>query len=296
MVEYFVQWDYSGTCDLCTRVICPCVVRNLICAFAIQDFIAMEQQTTSINGLKWTVHGNLYLILNFCLNSQQTIVEVRLKIRASARFETIKNAAYSFVTSFDRLILSSPLEGWEGVPELAASVEQMVICEAACPKPSLTMNEMAIQVHVYQPSKDAFEEYSNTASPRDQDDDTMAATVCELPNRLYEGLWDSLIYAGNIKMKLLDYIYATLLLSDANINCEYFKLGFLESLTKVLQAILSRGTALCYCMVLQGQERLLFVAPLHKSWQSASLTGTSLAAFFPILNSMADIRMLASLK
>ena len=77
---------------------------------------------------------------------------------------------------------------------------------------------MTIQVHVYQPSQDAFEEYSNSAGPRDQDDDTMAATVCELPNRHYVGLWDSLIYAGNIKMKLLDYIYATLLLSDANID------------------------------------------------------------------------------
>ena len=82
------------------------------------------------------------------------------------------------------------------------------------------MNEMAIHVHVYQPSKDTFEEYSNSIDSKDQDEDTMAATVCELPNRLYEGLWDSLIYAGNIKMKLLDYIYATLLLSDANINCK----------------------------------------------------------------------------
>lgn len=135
------------------------------------------------------------------------------------------------------------------------------------------MNEMAIQVHVYQPSKDTFEEYSNSAGSREQDEDTMAATVCELPNRLYEGLWDSLIYAGNIKMKLLDYIYATLLLSDANVNCKKFHSTFFRYLTTTPQVILSPGIALYCCMVLQGQGRRHFVGLLPKNLQSVSLTG-----------------------
>ncbi|KAG6855050.1 hypothetical protein C0991_005979 [Blastosporella zonata] len=79
---------------------------------------------------------------------------------------------------------------------------------------------MALQIHVYQPSEsDSFEEFSNSAGVRDGDDDTMAASVCELPNRTWEGLWDSLIYADDIKLKLLDYIHATLILSDANVDC-----------------------------------------------------------------------------
>jgi hypothetical protein len=83
------------------------------------------------------------------------------------------------------------------------------------------MEEAVIQIHVYQPSdNDAFEEFSNSAGNRNEDDDTMAASVCELPNRSYEGLWDSLIYAGDIKMNLLDYIHATLVFSDANVDCE----------------------------------------------------------------------------
>ena len=48
----------------------------------------------------------------------------------------------------------------------------------------------------------------------------MAATVCELPSVGWEGLWESLIYADDIKSKLLDYIFATVLLSDANVDCE----------------------------------------------------------------------------
>ena len=51
--------------------------------------------------------------------------------------------------------------------------------------------------------------------------DTLAASICELPNRGWEGLWNSLIYSGDIKLKLLDYIHATLILSDANVDCGF---------------------------------------------------------------------------
>jgi SpoVK/Ycf46/Vps4 family AAA+-type ATPase len=48
----------------------------------------------------------------------------------------------------------------------------------------------------------------------------MAASVCELPNKSWDGIWNSLIYADDIKLKMLDYIQATLLLSDANVDCQ----------------------------------------------------------------------------
>ncbi|KAJ3513330.1 hypothetical protein NLJ89_g3008 [Agrocybe chaxingu] len=163
-----------------------------------------ERQASTTGAMRWTVH-----------------VEVRLKPRASSRFETIRNLVYSYVTSYERLVLPSTLSGWEDIPELLSSVERISVCEAQCPTASLKMEEMVIQAHVYQPSDDdAFEEFSNSSGSRGEDDDTMAASVCELPNRNYEGLWDSLIYAGDIKMKLLDYIHATLVLSDANVDFE----------------------------------------------------------------------------
>lgn len=144
-----------------------------------------------------------------------------MKARASSRFETIRNLVRSYVTSFERLALPSTLDGWEDVAELAAAVEKIVICECPCPTTTLALEEMKLQIHVYQPSdSDAFEEFSNSAGSRDESDDTMAATVCELPNRSCEGLWETLIYADDIKMKLLDYIRATLAFSDRNVDCE----------------------------------------------------------------------------
>jgi hypothetical protein len=88
---------------------------------------------------------------------------------------------------------------------------------------------------VYQPSDEGeSEEFSNGA--RDGEGEVMAATACELPCIGWDGLWDSLIYADNIKLKLLEYvacalktlilthcmssyIHATLVLSDANVDC-----------------------------------------------------------------------------
>lgn len=69
-------------------------------------------------------------------------------------------------------------------------------------------------------------------------DDSSAASVSDLPNQSLEGLWDrlvydphyaaiisisikhlrSLMYPDEIKPRLLNYIYATLLFSDANVD------------------------------------------------------------------------------
>ncbi|KAK0498536.1 P-loop containing nucleoside triphosphate hydrolase protein [Armillaria luteobubalina] len=157
---------------------------------------------TETSKTRWTVH-----------------IEVRLKSRAAARFETIRHRVHDWIHTFDRINLSSTLTGWEVVPELGTFVDRIVVCESTCPSQSLPLDELALQIHVYQPSEtDSFEEFSNNAGSKDDEDDTMAASVCELPNLSWEGLWDSLIYADDIKMKLLDYIHATLIFSDADVN------------------------------------------------------------------------------
>lgn len=186
---------------------------------------SQENQDTPTTSNKWTVHSMPNLFQSNPLASSLSsilLVEVRLRPRAAARFETIRNLVHTYLNSFDRIGLPSTLDGWQDIPELASSVERIVASESACPSHTLSLQEMTLQIHVYQPSDtDSFEEFSNSAGVRDDDDDTMAASVCELPNRGWEGLWDSLIYADNIKMNLLDYIHATLLLSDANVDCEH---------------------------------------------------------------------------
>jgi pachytene checkpoint protein 2 len=127
-------------------------------------------------------------------------------------------------SSFERIPIPSTLEGWEDLPVLGGAIEQILACESACPSPSLSVDEVIFHIHLYQASDiEPFEEFSNGSRVGDEEE-VMAASICELPNRAMEGLWDSLIFSDNIKMKLLDYIHATLLLSDAGIDCTHILL------------------------------------------------------------------------
>ncbi|KAI0346929.1 P-loop containing nucleoside triphosphate hydrolase protein [Trametopsis cervina] len=146
-------------------------------------------------------------------------VEVRVSQNATARFDTLRNAVHQYITSsFSHIYLPSTLQGWEDVPVLAASVDRIVAAESPCPSASLPLEQIILQIHVYQPSEvDTFEELANGNS-RGEGEEVTAASVCELPSMGWEGLWESLIYSDDIKAKLLDYIYATIVFSDAEVD------------------------------------------------------------------------------
>lgn len=59
---------------------------------------------------------------------------------------------------------------------------------------------------------------TNPQNDEDGDSDVPAASVLELPARSLEGVWDTLIYEGQVKEKLLGYIYSTMLFSDASVD------------------------------------------------------------------------------
>ncbi|GJE84624.1 AAA family ATPase [Phanerochaete sordida] len=146
-------------------------------------------------------------------------IEVRVKQDAVARFDTIRYYVQQYIaTSLSHIYLPSVLQGWEDVPLLSSSVERIYASESPCPSPSLPIEHTVLQIHVYQPSdSDAFDELA-TGSGRTDGEEVMAASVCELPSSNWEGLWESLIYSGDIKTKLLNYIYATVVFSDADVD------------------------------------------------------------------------------
>ncbi|KAJ3539964.1 hypothetical protein NM688_g6295 [Phlebia brevispora] len=170
-----------------------------------QDF-AMESPSYSLrkssSSTIWPVH-----------------IEVRVLQTATARFDTIRNTVHQYITtSFSHIYLPSTLQGWEDVPLLASSVDRIVASESSCPSTSLPIEQISLQIHVYQPSDvDTFEELAS-GNGRGDSEEVTAANVCELPSLAWEGLWESLIYSDDIKSKLLDYIYATVVFSDANVD------------------------------------------------------------------------------
>jgi hypothetical protein len=135
--------------------------------------------------------------------------------------DVIQGLVRDFVTNnYDRIQLPSVLDGWEADPTLASSVDRIAVSESSCPSITLHLKEVSLEIHVYQLHEtDVVEEYANGTPGRDGEENVLAASVCELPCKPWEGLWDGLIYSDNIKLKLLDYIHATFVLSDAGVDC-----------------------------------------------------------------------------
>ncbi|KAG1820399.1 AAA-domain-containing protein [Suillus subaureus] len=147
-------------------------------------------------------------------------VEVRLSTKSRRRVDVIQGLVRDFITNnYDPIQLPSVLDGWEVDPTLASSVDRIAVSESACPSISLHLKNVSLEIHAYQPHEtDAIEEYANGTPGRDGEENVLAASVCELPCKAWEGLWDGLIYPDNIKLKLLDYIHATFVLSDAGVD------------------------------------------------------------------------------
>ncbi|KAG8969984.1 hypothetical protein FRC03_012437 [Tulasnella sp. 419] len=155
---------------------------------------------TNDSDLKWTVH-----------------IEACIKPESSALFDTIRNAVEQHVSMDEHIYLPSVITGWETTPLLQKNVEVIRATESTYPGKLLPVEQAILEIHVYQPNDaPAFEEF--TTGSKSDGDEVMAATVCELPCRAWEGLWDSLIYPDDIKPRLLNYIYATLIFSDKDVD------------------------------------------------------------------------------
>lgn len=81
------------------------------------------------------------------------------------------------------------------------------------------ISQCSLQIHVFQPSENSAYERLAT-NPSDANEEYSAGTLSELPSRELEGLWESLFYDGDVKSSLLNYIQATISLSDANVDCK----------------------------------------------------------------------------
>jgi hypothetical protein len=154
---------------------------------------------------------------------------------ASARLDTLRAAVHAFITaSYDTLALPSLLVGWDADPRLAAVVQRVRACETPGAPAPLPLARAALQVHVYQPNDaDGFEDFASGGSGG-EGDEVLAASMLELPSSLLDGLWDSLIFPDDTKQRLLDYIYATVLFSDADVDCALSSVPLVRCMAEVL--------------------------------------------------------------
>ncbi|KAG0286196.1 Pachytene checkpoint protein 2 [Linnemannia gamsii] len=83
---------------------------------------------------------------------------------------------------------------------------------------SFVTRDVELSIHVYQLQRQgAVEEYTDFGSG-DMDESVMMAHHWTLPCEELEGVWDSLIFEDRLEVKLLEYVYTTILFSDKNVN------------------------------------------------------------------------------
>ncbi|BGP42320.1 hypothetical protein JCM10449v2_006325 [Rhodotorula kratochvilovae] len=148
-------------------------------------------------------------------------VEVRLKPTSTMRYDLIRRLMSQHLDAeYETLLTHSEVHDWRDVSVLAQNVDRVWIGECTLPTSAVPLDGVSLHLHVYQPpSSSRLTEFST--SPRadeDGDTDVPAASVLELPSLSLEGVWDTLIYDGDVKGKLLNYIYSTMLFSDAMVD------------------------------------------------------------------------------
>jgi hypothetical protein len=143
----------------------------------------------------------------------------------SAGVETKLREILEKETGFD---VPSEYDGWKTHPGLSSDIDRVQLAELSSADLSgmagsvsfsglwLPAKQALLHIHVYQ-CTDANEDPTYAG---EGDDEVMCSSEIVLPVQSWEGLWESLIYPDDIKTRLLEYIYTTVLYSDANVDRE----------------------------------------------------------------------------
>ncbi|BGP18675.1 hypothetical protein JCM10213v2_006741 [Rhodosporidiobolus nylandii] len=148
-------------------------------------------------------------------------VEIRLKPTSTVRYDLIRRLMHQHLDGeYETLLTHSEVHDWRDVGVLAQEVDRVWIGECALPTSAVPLDAVCLHLHVYQPpSTSRIREFSTSEhADEDGDTDVPAASVLELPSLSLDGVWDTLIYDGDVKGKLLSYIHSTMLFSDAMVD------------------------------------------------------------------------------
>ena len=150
-------------------------------------------------------------------------MEVRVKSNSKIRVDLLRRLVHTHLESeYETLLTNARVDDWQEVSALSANIERIWIGEcASLSSPAVPLSEVNPVIHVFQPpasEHDIMSEFSASTpdGAADGETDVPAASVLELPATSLDGLWDSLIYDGDVKQRLLSYIYSTMLFSDAS--------------------------------------------------------------------------------
>ncbi|KAK3845222.1 MAG: P-loop containing nucleoside triphosphate hydrolase protein, partial [Linnemannia gamsii] len=158
-------------------------------------------------------------------------VEARLAPQCSVRYEIMRERIRSFLVS-----TTTTITCFQEIDTMHQSEDELVrtfvehirigecsgygsiLRDKKTKIHNFVTRDVELSIHVYQLQRQgAVEEYGDSGSG-DMDDSVMMAHHWTLPCEELEGVWDSLIFEDRLEVKLLEYVYTTILFSDKNVN------------------------------------------------------------------------------
>ncbi|KAI3620434.1 hypothetical protein CBS9595_002401 [Malassezia furfur] len=102
--------------------------------------------------------------------------------------------------------------------DLLDDVERVYVAESDKGAKCVT-SDMPVQIHIYRPCPtDNVDEFGVGDADSQGTDNSVAATLTELPSRTLDGVWETLVYNDDVKARLLHYIYTTMQFAASGID------------------------------------------------------------------------------
>ncbi|EGF98129.1 uncharacterized protein MELLADRAFT_96142 [Melampsora larici-populina 98AG31] len=168
------------------------------------------------------------------------IVEVRLKPGSTILYDTARQSIGNYIIdNFACLETHATIPGWADIKFLEDEVDHVYCAESAHPSRLVPLQEVKLHIHIYEiplegedkvsimsanPTEISSSDFQNPSSNLDDEshdgiqDGDVAASKLELPAHRLEGIWESLIYEDGLKIKLLNYIYSSIIFAERNVN------------------------------------------------------------------------------
>ncbi|WVQ93563.1 hypothetical protein IAU59_000638 [Kwoniella sp. CBS 9459] len=155
------------------------------------------------------------------MEDEKTVVhvEVRLMPHSTILSHHVQTSMMGFLANVDGPIaLGTKLSGWEDIAIMDENVDRVWVEEGLNGVSSVRAEDANIQIHVYHANEtDVLEEFSADFDDDDEEKVT-AASMRTLPSLELDGVWDTLVYADDLKARLLHYINSTILFSESRID------------------------------------------------------------------------------
>ncbi|ORY34246.1 P-loop containing nucleoside triphosphate hydrolase protein [Naematelia encephala] len=152
-------------------------------------------------------------------------IEARLQPGTTIHVWRLRQLIQSYIPQpVIHLRIDAEVPNWREVTMLGDNLDRLWVAESVPAMEFVETNdptqyELDYRIHIYASSVNTrIEEFAADLDDDDDDDQIAAASVRDLPSHELDGLWENLVYSGDLKGRLLNYIYSTIAFSEAEID------------------------------------------------------------------------------